>query len=204
MSSLVLVPALAMMLSQAPSDARAFFGGKVPSRCQAAWYAKALARMDEPPLAAATASARVFRFTLLPTWGHPVSVRLTLAGTSGIIEAKRLSGLGGYEPGRLEEKGSVRLSAAQVEEFVALFGKLGFRQMAFEDPDRGFDGSEWILEAVESGEYHIVARWTPTAYDTEKRGLRTFVDVCEWLFRAGPLKDDVRNKGTIEISKRPK
>jgi hypothetical protein len=74
--------------------------------------------------------------------------------------------------------------------------------MPFEDPVRGFDGSEWIIEAVEQGEYHVVARWTPTAYNTEKRGLRAFVEACEWLYRASPLKDDVRNKGTVEISKR--
>jgi hypothetical protein len=202
MTSLALVPALAMMLAQTSGDARAFFGGQVASEFEADWFAKALSRMDEPSLATATSSARSFRCTVLPTWGHPVSVRLSLSGSSGTLEAKRLSGLGGYELGRLEEKGSVPIDAAQVEEFVGLFAKLGFRQMPFQDPVLGADGSEWILEAAEQGEYHVVARWTPKAYNTEKRGLRAFVEACEWLYRASPFEDDVRNGRRIEISKR--
>jgi hypothetical protein len=48
-----------------------------------------------------------------------------------------------------------------------------------------------------------VVRWSPTHYDTAKRGLSEFVAVCEWLYRASPLRGDVTNKGSVEISKPP-
>jgi hypothetical protein len=194
--SLAFISLVALVLSQNPSDDTAFFGGQVPD-FQAGWYAKALRRMGEPSLARAPIAARVYRFTILPTWGHPVSVRMT-AGE--VIEAKRLDGFGGYEPGRLAEQVSLKLSAEQMNQFRSLFGKLAFWQMPFDVPDRGFDGSEWILEAVELGKYHVVARWSPSL-QTDRRGLRAFVDLCEWLFRVSPLSNDVQNKGAVEIAR---
>ncbi|MBI5068930.1 MAG: hypothetical protein HZB56_11890 [Deltaproteobacteria bacterium] len=202
MGFVAFVPVVALALSQTPSDVSAYFGGRVPE-FYAEWYAKALRRMGEASLARAPTTAKVYRLTILPTWGHPVSVRLHAETGSEAIEAKRLDGLGGYEPGRLAEQGSLQLSADQMNQFRSLYGKLGFWQMAFGDPGRGYDGSEWILEAAELGKYHVVARWSPSS-ETDRRGLRAFVGLCEWLFRASPLANDLRNKGTAEILKRPR
>jgi hypothetical protein len=36
-----------------------------------------------------------------------------------------------------------------------------FWTMPTQEQDFGGDGSEWIIEGVKNGEYHVVARWTP-------------------------------------------
>ncbi len=195
--------ALAVVM-QAPADAvqTQFFPGGGFSDFEANWYGEALTRMEEPPLAGSPRELKVFRFMLLPTWGHPVAVRLTIRDGQGTIEAKRLGGFGGYDPGMLVDSGSVSLSDAQVTAFLTLFGKLGFERLGTRDRERGKDGSEWILEAAENGSYHVVVRWSPRD-GTAKRGLTDFVAACEWLFRTSPLTGDATNKSSIEISKKP-
>ncbi|HEY3445048.1 MAG TPA: response regulator [Myxococcales bacterium] len=170
---------------------------------QAQWFGKALSRMEEPALPGTARGTKAYRFMILPTWGNPVAVRLTITGDAGSIEAKRLSGHGGYELGTLAEKGTVKLSADQVKEFAALFAKLDFFKMPTGVQEaEGFDGSVWILEAVEDGKHHVVPRWT-AEYNTEDRGLTNFVAVCEWLYRASTLPSDVTNRGHVEILKYP-
>ncbi|OGV51058.1 MAG: hypothetical protein A2017_12790 [Lentisphaerae bacterium GWF2_44_16] len=64
----------------------------------------------------------------------------------------------------------------------------------------GCDGSEWLLEALQNGNYHYIDRWTPT-YDSEKRNAVDFINLCTWLYRKAPIKSDLTNKGDIEIKK---
>lgn len=167
------------------------------------WYGKALRAMEEQPLhsGATTTKGTVYRLTILPTWGNPVSVRLTLLDGKATIEGKRLDGQGGYEPGKLVEKGLAPLRAEALARFERLFVKLNFEKQPTQDPTSGFDGSEYILERVMEGTYQVVVRWSPD-YDTSKRGLTEFVAVTTWLHRASPLKGDVTNKGRVELRKK--
>jgi hypothetical protein len=166
------------------------------------WYGKVLTRLGESSLAASPANAiAVYRFTVLPTWGNPVCVTLTKSNGVLSVRGKRLDGQGGYDPGKLVEDATVALTAEQAKEFAALFEKLNFTALTTRDKDRGLDGSEWILEVVDRGQYHVVVRWSPAAYDPQKRGTVDFVNVCEWLYHVSPIQGDIRNKGSTEIPK---
>lgn len=165
------------------------------------WYGKCFKRLEEPSLTTFDSKkSNVYRFTVLPTWGNAVSVRLTIKDESVEIEARRLDGQAGYEPGKLVEKKSAALSTEDIKEFKKLFDKLKFYDMETEDKNRGFDGSEWIIEALQDGKYHYVTRWSP-AYDTKRRGTTDFVDVCKWIYKKCPLKSDLTNKGNVIIEK---
>lgn len=197
----LLAPVLALALSQGSADPSAFFGGQVPHRFFAEWFSGALTRMKEPSLAASAGKGRTFRCTVLPTWGNPVSARLSLEGDAGTVLGRRLGGFGGYEMRELREQAPRLVEAAQVTEFLALFGRLGFRKLPYDDGTLGFDGSEWILEEGAAGEYHVVARWSP-ARRIREPGVASFVEVCAWLCRASGLAGNVTNKGSIEIAGR--
>ena len=54
-----------------------------------------------------------------------------------------------------------RLTADEWTEFEKLLGKAGFWTLAATGDDRGFDGSEWIIESLREDKYRFVARWSP-------------------------------------------
>lgn len=143
--------------------------------------------------------ARYFRFTYLPTWGNPVSIRLSIMGGTGTIESKRLDGQAGYDPGKLIERTSVTLSKADIDNFLSLYTKLKFFSLKTADDMLGRDGSQWILETVDNGAYHVVVRWTPTEYDPKKRQTVDFVNICKWLYKKSGFNKGATNKGYTEI-----
>ena len=192
-------PACAEQRGVFPIDEK---GSSGVSAFESDWYGGLLARLGEPSIMAVQTNVfAVYRFTLVPTWGNPVCVRLTISNGVARVEGKRLDGQGGYDPGELVEQGTTAVASEQLKRFSVLFEKLGFHELKTRDKDRGLDGSEWILEAADAGRYHIVVRWSPTAYDPRKRGTLDFVNVCECLYRISPLKADVRNKGKVELAK---
>jgi hypothetical protein len=167
-------------------------GKKGVSGFQVQWYSKHLSLMKEKPLQplAQDAKEEVYRFTFLPTWGDPQSFRLSKVNGEYVLTFARLDGDGGYDPGKLVETTTKNLLKKDVDEFLKLFGAVGFFAQPSEDEHRGLDGSEWILEAVSGGKYHVVVRWTPTEYDPQKRGTVNFVKACEWLVAQAPTKGE--------------
>ena len=177
-------------------------GVKGISEFEHEWYSKALKRMDEPSFLITKATpSQLFRFTLLPTWGNPISVRLSIKDGVGVVEGKRLDGQGGYDPGKLVEKTSVILKKTEMDQFLSLYAKMKFFGLNTADDVRGLDGSQWIFEATNNGTYHVVVRWTPTEYDPEKRQTVSFVNVCNWLYRKAGFKNSATNKGHTLIRK---
>jgi len=164
------------------------------------WYSSILKKMEEPSLMTAKgADVRFFRFTILPTWGNPISVRLSISDRIGTIEGKRLDGHAGYDSGKLFERTSVPVSKADLDQFLSLYAKLKFFALKTADDMPGLDGSQWILEVADKGAYHIVVRWTPTEYDPVKRQTVEFVNICKWLYKKSGFKKGVTNKGYTEI-----
>lgn len=172
------------------------------SSFEEAWYGKALRAMEERPLhsSASTTKGTVYRLTVLPTWGNPVTVRLGVVDGKATIDGKRLDGHGGYEPGRLVEKGSAALSPEALAAFDQLFTTLEFDKLPTRDPTNGRDGTQYLLERVAGGKHQVVVRWSPEI-DSAKRGLTTFHAVARWLYRASPLKGDLMHKGRVELRK---
>ena len=69
-----------------------------------------------------------------------------------------------------------------------MFDALDFAKQSTDDPVIGLDGSQWILEQLKDGKYHIVVRWAADAYEPKKRGTESFVKLCEWMLAKAPQK----------------
>ncbi len=130
------------------------------------WYSAQLGALQEPSLFQKinAASTESYRFLWLRTFHHPVVVRIDVNsdGTS-LLTAKMASGAGGYRPGTIAENHSQVLSKEQTSAFLSQVEAGKFRGAPNPVNDqRGTDGSQWIIEGVKRGHYHIVDRWSPT------------------------------------------
>jgi hypothetical protein len=120
-------------------------------------------------------SSTVYRFLWLPTFDHPVSVRIMRSGESAVLHVVQLDGRGGYEPGKIAVNKIAKLSGKQWDEFQRRLDKAKFWSMPTEDEGtQGTDGDQLILEGVKAGKYHIVDRWSP---DSEAN----YVDLCRHM-----------------------
>lgn len=90
-----------------------------------------------------------------------IRVDVTKNGKS-VITTKEASGAGGYDPGKLVENKTAILSPDQTHGLIADIQSKGFWGLAgYSEEGGGDDGSEWIIEGVKDGKYHVVTRWTP-------------------------------------------
>ena len=128
------------------------------------WYSKQLNALGEPSLWAAPKDlgGERFRFLWLRTWDHPVSIRIEKNedGTASLT-LKVATGSGGYEPGKLDVARTKQLSKDEFEAINAKFTTSGFWAMATTENSNGRDGARWVVEAANSGQYHLVDRWSP-------------------------------------------
>jgi hypothetical protein len=160
------------------------------------WFGESLYRMEEPRLThmATNEAAVAYRFTISPTWGNTVSVRIQNEGKVFKLFAKRLDGRGGYELGKLIERKEFVLPERQSAEIFACLESLNFFATTTLKSDGGCDGEYWVLEGVQNGKYHVVARWSAD-FEAEKRGLTAFVKFCSLLVDCTSLKEGPKNKG---------
>jgi hypothetical protein len=103
------------------------------------------------------------------------------------LHATRLDGEGGYEPGRIATKKTVKLSPAHWERIANHLAKADFWALptSKREPfgELPVDGDFLIVEGVRDGKYHRVERHSPSGGN--------FVDLCRaMLFMSGI---DVRN-----------
>jgi hypothetical protein len=143
------------------------------------WYSKHLIALEEPSFLQKSkdSSAESYRFVWLRTFHHPIIVRIDVqANGSAELTTKVSNGAGGYEPGKLVENTSRPLTQRQTDKFLATIQRLQFWELpTHETPETvGCDGSQWIIEGIKDGKYHVVDRWTPTKGAVHDLGL-TFV-----------------------------
>ena len=139
---------------------------------KANWYSAQLRALKEPSLLhmADNPAFHSYRFLWLRTFNHPIAIRIEIKpdGT-GALTIKMTSGAGGYAPGTLIENTSRALEERQVKSFLALVDGVNFWTAPNPVNDQtGTDGSQWIIEGVRGGKYHVVDRWMPksgVAYD---------------------------------------
>jgi hypothetical protein len=148
------------------------------------WYSGQLRALEEDPLLPKTKDKNneIYRFTCLRTFHNPFTIRIEVVkGNQGILIRKSTSGKGGYEPGSLKESQSTDLSKAAIKTLHDLIDKIGFWDLPTTRTDiMGLDGSQWIVEAVKDGKYHIVDRWSPDP-GTDMRTLgECFLSLAAW------------------------
>lgn len=152
-------------------------GGIAMNDFEADWYSAHLRAAGEPSLylasrAAPAGEAKSYRFTWLPTFHPPVIVRVDeLSGGGMRLTAKRLTGSGGYGPGRIGERVDRMLSAAETSELKRVLTAGDVFKLAPGGCRGGSDGSRWILEANDHGAYRYVNRWMPNAGPVRESGM---------------------------------
>lgn len=145
------------------------------------WYSSHLRTMNEPKMCENYSVDNAFRFTWLRTFHNPIAVRLEYTNEQIILKWKKCDGAGGYEPGKIIVDKQKELTSIEWLEFQKLVSKIGFWEMQSTlDEIPGNDGSQWILEGVNNGVYHVVDRWTPRGSDYAK--------CCEFLLNLTDLK----------------
>ena len=152
-------------------------------------YSWFLREMGEDPLAqlASNESECVYRYTLIPTWGNPYSVRAEASGNEFVVTHVRLKGDGGYEVGEAVKCEEIRIPRERFAEFERLIEEMDFFRLSATGSSWGFDGEEWILECVRDGEYHVANRWSPEEDDPTTAA---FAEACTWLGSLVPGADD--------------
>lgn len=133
------------------------------------WYSEQLRAAMEPALEPTGSVTRAaFRFTWIPSFTPTLTVRVVRSDARITLVAKRLSGAGGYEPGRVRRQVRFALSTQQWSELSSLIDAADFWAMPSEEPEKcdasgacwvGMDGAQWLLEGADSTRYHFVDRW---------------------------------------------
>src|ERR1035441_3991568 len=110
--------------------------------------------------------AEVYRFLWLRTFHPPISVRLEIqVSGNGTVTVTTMPGESGF-PSTLKGTPIVTSRLVGIDE-VAKFREL-LRKTQFliipstvRGDQQGTDGSDWTIEAVKGGRYHIASRWSP-------------------------------------------
>jgi hypothetical protein len=129
------------------------------------WYSSQLKAAGERSLIddAASAPQKIhLRFTWLRSFDRPIVVRIAeQANGQATIDAKMLSGDGGYEPGKVTEHVSRVLTSSEWAAFKARLKRSNLQAEAAGNCDLGLDGAQWVLEVVTDGRYTFFERWSP-------------------------------------------
>jgi len=139
------------------------------------WYSEQLTALKEPSLFESKQDGTVqsYRFLWLRTFHHPVAIRVLIhADGSGTLVMKMADGAGGYKPGSLIVDKTESLSADRVKKFSEEVQRLGYWTLPERDTNgEGVDGSQWVIEGVHHGTYHLVDRWSPENGPVRELGL---------------------------------
>ncbi len=126
------------------------------------WYERFLRSMGEGPLYPPAAdAANAYRFLFLPTFHKPLLVRLTAKERCWCLVSKTNDGAGGYFPGPSTTESERNLAPAECVKLEQGVNRVRFWSLPVSDGSIGCDGSQWVLEGVSPGRYHVVHRWSP-------------------------------------------
>ena len=143
------------------------------------WYSAHLRAMGEGALSDSHVGQHV-RFLLLPSFAHPVSVRIDCDEACELV-AYRLSGYGGYEPGGVEKRAARKLTSEEVQAFNSQLRAADLWHGQVKS-DFGVDGSQWIVEAQHPEGYVAWDVWSP-----QGPPFQAFIDLCQLMMRLAAL-----------------
>ena len=165
-------------------------GGKnsIP-RIRGEWYSSQLTSLKEEPLYAKRKekNLEVYRFTFLPAWGSSKATTIFRDGGELRVRSRRLDGEDGFEPGELVEEFERELRGSESESLFRLLEEVDFTDDATEKKGAmGEDGTQWILEGVHDGQYHVLDRWSPDSRMDKETTLAPLVELCDWMSKLDP------------------
>lgn len=123
------------------------------------WYSRYLSAFKEPNLRHVSAG-ETFRFTWLRTFHRPIVIRAEKCDGTAVLYWKTSNGAGGYETGKPSLTKSRELSSEEWARLTKVIRAGNFWDLPSASVgELGFDGAQWVLEANQSGQYHVVDRW---------------------------------------------
>lgn len=146
------------------------------------YYTRYFIAMKEPSVLAPLGEdvTRIFRFTLIPTFSDPLSVRVV--ESKGVLNSTsvKLKMDPGYRPGKILFNETQQLSKEQSKMIRSLLAEENFWKPLNEAEETlaagGLDGSRWIFEVHDNKGYRMLDIWSPEALkmsdkELEKLGL---------------------------------
>ena len=156
------------------------FGNGQWADSEASLYSFILRKLEEPPLftKAQKPSVEAYRFLWLRTFHNPVAVLMEVqADNSSILTIKVADGHAGFPRTvtKLIQNTTRALSRQQTDEFRRKVQTQGFWNVVTRDNGgpAATDCDGWILEGVEKGNYHVVARAIPNRLPETSKTVRT-------------------------------
>lgn len=110
-------------------------------------------------------SKEAYRFLWLRSFHHPIAVRIERSSNKTDLFFTELNGAGAYEPGTILSRERRSIDHSQWCEFLNKLEKANYWDLGEDRDDTGDDGSQWVMEGVRDGRYHLVDRWTPIEGD---------------------------------------
>ena len=122
------------------------------------------ARAIAPLLSQRNRDATVYRLIWLPTFHHPVCVRIDRTGEWAKLSARYSTERAGMTRVRSPSTGDIALDAEQLRELDRHLEQAAFWKMRLDEKRDGIvvDGDQLIVEGVKGGKYHIVETSLPT------------------------------------------
>ena len=156
------------------------------------WFSRDLYAMEEKPLWPPSSSPHTtYRFTYLGAFGGKKVVTLT-ASTDDKASVRIKVMHASHDA--METDNTLTVEPDKIANFSTALAKVDFWNMQPEESEIGStlrsDGAEWMLEGVQNGEYHIVARWCPATQSHSPQSL-AFADAARLLLEFAGYK----NKG---------
>jgi transposase len=150
------------------------------------WYSGHLKALQEPSLWEISKKTKgpVFRFLWLRSFDHPVVVRLNVSGDgTGTLVTKISGRQGGYEPGKLVENRTKKLSKQETQWFLDRVEELKYWELPGREEKApnvvNLDGAHWVVEAVRDGNYKLVDRWSPQNGPIKAIGTMMTIDLAK-------------------------
>jgi hypothetical protein len=154
-------------------------------------YAKHLAAMGEAALWR-DRDATAYRLLWLPSFDHPVCVRIDWTGDGARLHARVLDGKGGYEPGQVAIDKWLALNGTQWSNLVRHLEAASFWEIPTKlKDDGGSDGDQLIIEGIKGGKYHVVDRWEPDP---------AYAALCRYMLDLSGLKVQKAWEGYHSVS----
>lgn len=125
------------------------------------WYARELMTMGEGSIFELRhkEELEVYRFTLLRSFDNPILIRIEVDEDHASLKTTIASGRG--EATGIQSKDDRRLTKSEIQQLRTMLAKKNFWEVTSYDDDRGTDGSNWIVEALSEGRYHVADRSSP-------------------------------------------
>jgi hypothetical protein len=135
------------------------------------WIGAQLRSLGEPILHQPVGGGdhEVYRMVVLPSFDHPVSIRVVASTSRAVV--RMTDGWGGYGPGKLSFARVVPVVAADLKTLRTVLDDIGFWRMPTKAPLREVvepdgtvsvivctDGTMIVLEAAVAGRYHMIHR----------------------------------------------